>query len=384
MAGHSPTIFISSTFYDLRQVRADLFHFIEDQLGYRALASEHVSFPVDPDIDTIENCRERVQKDADCMVLIVGSRYGSIPAKLSKSVTNLEYEIARAKGIPIYTFIQKEILAILPAWESNPDADFSKIVDSPALFLFINNIRSSGRQWTFPFDTAQDIVNVLRNQFAYLMMSGLELQKRLFDKGNILNDLSGKPLKIAIEQVDGWQGRLFGQAIIDEIHSRRELKREFETGISLGPGENVEASDYNEWTQLRIAEVLRLFSAINRTVDKLLHDAFATDDIDTIIYGARQIGRIYEEAIKWSQRVRRARVPEFFENLTEEISLVTKQLIRQTEDFGPRLVEEIDRILQSDSGEKIVRLTFKIDVENAEQLNSKLKDAYERYENELS
>jgi len=384
MAGHSPTIFISSTFYDLRQVRDDLFHFIVDQLGYRALASEHASFPVDPDIDTIENCRERVQKDADCMVLIVGSRYGSISTKLSKSVTNLEYEVARAKGIPIYAFIQKEILAILPAWESNPDGDFSKIVDSPALFQFINNIRSTGRQWTFPFDTAQDIVNVLRNQFAYLMMSGLELQKRLFAKGNILNDLSGKPLKIAIEQVDGWQGSLFGQAIIDEIHSRRELKRAFEAGISLGPGENVEASDYKEWMQLRLAEVLRLFSAINRTVDKSLNDAFDTDDIDTIIYGARQIGLIYEEAIEWSQRVRRARVPEFFENLTQEVALITMQLIRQTEDIGPRLVEEIDRVLQSDSDEKIVKLTFKIDVENTEQLYSKLKDAIERYEDELS
>jgi len=384
MAGHAPTIFISSTFYDLRQVRADLFHFIEDQLGYRALASEHASFPVDPDIDTIENCRERVQKDADCMVLIVGSRYGSIPTDLSKSVTNIEYEIAHAKGIPIYTFIQKEILAILPAWESNPNADFSTIVDSPALFQFINNIRSSGKQWTFPFDTAQDIVNVLRNQFAYLMMSGLELQKKLFDKGNILDDLSGKLLKIAVDQSDGWQGRLFGQAIIDEIHSRRELKRAFEAGISLGPGENVEVSDYNEWTQLRIAEVLRLFSAISKTVDKSLHDAFDTDNIDIIIYGARQIGRIYEEAIEWSQRVRRARVPEFFENLTEETSLVTKQLIHQAEGFGPLLIEEIDRVLQNDSDEKKVKLTFKIDVENAEQLYIKLNDAIARYKNELS
>lgn len=130
--------------------------------------------------------------------------------------------------------------------------------------------------------------------------------------------------------------------------------------------------------------MLRLFSAINRTVDKSLHDAFETDDIDTIIYGARQIGRIYGEAIEWSQRVRRARVPEIFENLTQEVALVTMQLIRQTEDFGPRLVEEIDCVLQSDSDEKTVKLTFKIDVENAEQLNIKLKDAVARYEDDLS
>ena len=215
------------------------------------------------------------------------------------------------------------------------------------------------------------------------MMSGLELQTRLSGKDNKLHNLNGKLLKIAVEQADGWQGRLFGQAIIDEIASRHELKRAFETGVALGPGENVEASGYNEWVQLRISEVLRLFSAINRTVDKSLHDAFETDDIDTIIYGSRQIGRIYEEAIEWSQRVRRAHVPEIFESLTQEIALVTMQLIRQTEDFGSLLVGEIDRVLQSGADEKTVKLIFKIDVENAEQLNSKLKDAYERYEDEL-
>ena len=64
----APNIMISSTFYDLRQIRADLAEFISDQLGYVPLLSELSSFPVDPDLDTIDNCRARVENNADMFV----------------------------------------------------------------------------------------------------------------------------------------------------------------------------------------------------------------------------------------------------------------------------------------------------------------------------
>ena len=164
MVGRVPTVFISSTFYDLRQVRTDLFHFIETEQGYRTLASEYPSFPVDPDTDAIENCRRRVENDADCFVLIIGSRYGSVPEHSTISVTNIEYQIARLKGIPIYPFVQKEVLSLLPIWEANPTADFSRTVDTPALFTFIQEVRSGVQPWTFPFETAQDIIDLIDGQ----------------------------------------------------------------------------------------------------------------------------------------------------------------------------------------------------------------------------
>ena len=70
-----PCVMVSSTFYDLRQIRDDLRQFIEG-LGYRPLLSEHPSFPIDPDTTTIENCRRRVEQDADILVLVIGGRYG--------------------------------------------------------------------------------------------------------------------------------------------------------------------------------------------------------------------------------------------------------------------------------------------------------------------
>ena len=67
-----PTVMVSSTFYDLKQIRADIGHFLKDDLGYTSLLSELPSFPIDPNKDTIENCRKRVEESADILILIIG------------------------------------------------------------------------------------------------------------------------------------------------------------------------------------------------------------------------------------------------------------------------------------------------------------------------
>jgi hypothetical protein len=148
---------VSSTFYDLRQIRIDLDRFIANELGYIALLSELSSFPVDPDLDTIENCRARVEKDADILVLVIGGRYGSIEDKTEKSITNIEFLAARQKGIPIYAFIEKNILPLLAIWKRNPTGDFTSAVDTPKLFDFVEYVRSQEKVWTFAFETAQTL-----------------------------------------------------------------------------------------------------------------------------------------------------------------------------------------------------------------------------------
>lgn len=113
----SPYVMVSSTFYDLRQVRVNLAQFISNELGYIPLLSELPSFPINPDLNTIENCRARVENNADIFVLVIGGRYGSIDDETEKSITNLEFLAARRKGIPVYAFVERGILAVLPIWK---------------------------------------------------------------------------------------------------------------------------------------------------------------------------------------------------------------------------------------------------------------------------
>ena len=60
-----PSIFVSSTCYDLKQIRQDIREFIEADLGYEAILSEYDSFPIDSDKDTINNCLRVVEQRAD-------------------------------------------------------------------------------------------------------------------------------------------------------------------------------------------------------------------------------------------------------------------------------------------------------------------------------
>lgn len=57
-------------------MRQDLRDFIECDLVYEPILSEYNSFPINPDIDTVENCLRIVEQRADILVLIVGGRYG--------------------------------------------------------------------------------------------------------------------------------------------------------------------------------------------------------------------------------------------------------------------------------------------------------------------
>ena len=55
----------------------------------------------------------------------------------NKSITNLEYYCCRAKGIPIYAFVEKRFLAVLTLWTTNPHADFSTAADDSRGFEFV-------------------------------------------------------------------------------------------------------------------------------------------------------------------------------------------------------------------------------------------------------
>ena len=68
-------IFISSTCYDLSQIRADLKESIIN-MGHNPILSEEHDFPINPNLSNVENCINAVKTEADIFVLIIGNRYG--------------------------------------------------------------------------------------------------------------------------------------------------------------------------------------------------------------------------------------------------------------------------------------------------------------------
>lgn len=64
-----PRIFVSSTFYDLRQVRADLDRFIKD-LGYEPVLNELGNIPYGKDDKLEEYCYKEIS-NVDILVSII-------------------------------------------------------------------------------------------------------------------------------------------------------------------------------------------------------------------------------------------------------------------------------------------------------------------------
>jgi hypothetical protein len=147
-----PGVMVSS-FFDLKQVREDLRRVIEE-LGCRPFIAEHVSFPVTADATAIENCRLRVERDADILVLVLGTRYRSLDPQTLKSITNGEYVAARQKGIPIYACFDKRLASAIPFWKSNPNAALASLLT----ILASSSSPSASRAlmaWKFEFEYAQ-------------------------------------------------------------------------------------------------------------------------------------------------------------------------------------------------------------------------------------
>ena len=385
----TPTVMVSSTFYDLSQVREDLRVFLEDEAGYRPLLSEHPSFPIDPDADTIENCRRRVQQDADILVLVVGGRYGYVDQASDKSVTNLEYLAARTKGIPVYAFVDRSVLSVLPVWKSNPEADFSGTVDSSRLFEFLEQVRSKDRVWTQPFGRAQDIVAALRVQFAHLTSEGLRWERRL--RGTPpreLRGLHGEALRLALEKPDDWEYLLFGRVLCDEIEASGDLLREYRLGILLGPGEQASERDMPRWLGRQFAEIEKTYGAATTLTNVALQEALGQPgqpgDVSELVFVARQFGAVYRHAVEWSQRLRRSYVDERFENLVHEMAKSIDSVIEQVGSFGPELLRQVDEVLANPPGPgdppRQIRITLTFELSNRDRIQEeldRLKEAYE-------
>ncbi|NKE71553.1 DUF4062 domain-containing protein [Candidatus Manganitrophus noduliformans] len=381
-----PNVMVSSTFYDLRQIRTDLAHFIADELGYIPLLSELPSFPIDPDLDTIENCRARVEKDANVFVLIVGGRYGSIDDKTDKSITNLEFLSARQKGIPIYAFVEKSVLAVVPTWKNNRTADFSATVDTRRVFEFIEYVRSQERVWTFPFETAQDIVGTLRRQLAYLFSDSLKTRLRLNGGGlpSYFDALSPKALRIALEKPKGWEYRLFLQSFLDEVERHSDSILEYKSGLTLDPAEYVIAMSAGDWILTRMHELQAFVASANKLLNTYAQESFGkpgeAGDLQRIIWVSRMLGSVLDGMLRWAKRIRCARLDTPFERVGAELSLFVDNLIGQFQTFPRESLSKVEASLSlAESGQtQQVELTMVFTLANLEAFQTALAAASAR------
>ncbi|MHA1756315.1 MAG: DUF4062 domain-containing protein [Promethearchaeota archaeon] len=97
-------IFISSTYEDLKNERAEVIEIIDRLSNHKAVAMEKFFAENHQSKDV---CLKKL-KDCGALVLILGYQYGSINEEENISFTEIEYNFAKELKIPIFVFIKND------------------------------------------------------------------------------------------------------------------------------------------------------------------------------------------------------------------------------------------------------------------------------------
>ncbi len=115
-------VFISSTAYDLLDLRAELALGLSE-LGISPILSDDKlsDFRVEPNANSIETCLTNL-RSCDEVLVLLDRRYGPSLAKAGfddLSATHLEYRTARDKGIPVRFYVRDRTVGEYATWKKN-------------------------------------------------------------------------------------------------------------------------------------------------------------------------------------------------------------------------------------------------------------------------
>lgn len=174
-----PRIFISSTYYDLKSIRADLQRFILG-LGYEPVLHErgHIAYGAE------EKPEEYAYKEieyCDVLVCIIGGKFGTPADRSPYSITQAELKAALKKGKQVYVFVERSVREEYGFFGSNKAVKDVKYraVDNIKIYEFLEEIYAIPQgNPIFSFDTSQDITALLQEQWAGLFQRLLSDQSR--------------------------------------------------------------------------------------------------------------------------------------------------------------------------------------------------------------
>lgn len=183
-----PRVFISSTYYDLKQTREDIAVFLQT-IGYEAIRNEEGNIPYGQSEKLETYCYKEIQT-VDILISIIGGRYGSSSSEGMWSVSNTELKKAIEQNKQVYIFIDKNVLSEYETYLCNKGllGIKFKYVDNPKIYEFIEEIKHlSSNNNIKAFETSNEIQNYLKEQLAGLFQSFLANQSKIKD-----NQLAGR------------------------------------------------------------------------------------------------------------------------------------------------------------------------------------------------
>ena len=183
-----PKIFISSTYYDLKQERSDIADFIKS-LGYEPIMHERAGVTY-TQTETLENdCYNEIQ-NCDILICIIGNHFGSSSADNNNSITMNELKSAMKDRKKIFIFIMKDVYVENVTYLKNKDNNFQPaFADNIKIHEFIAELKSTVKNNPItPFENTSEIIENLKLQFAG-MFQRLLAQEATLSNSKIMHNL---------------------------------------------------------------------------------------------------------------------------------------------------------------------------------------------------
>lgn len=378
-----PRIFVSSTCYDLQEIRFQLRGFIQE-FGYDVAMSEFDDIFYSYDTHVQDSCLEEISK-CQLFLLIVGNNYGShyhqdkLDSPIPDSVTLKEFRKAIEARIPKYIFINKfvdydfnnykrALNRILTKYFSENDVTDDKINETKKnikkdfdlkyhfpfdsykyIFHFLEIIYElKENNARYQFEAFNDIKESLRKQWSGLIYEALvkkenrssalmlPLENKLEKIENLLNRL----LESKVSSMD--DNVTFDLKILDK-EKKNEIFENLKDRISNLMTDILYATDYDSWGMERHIGRQQLSEKITSEMAKAWLDSLTyikktykwSKSIDTSIifkgFPIYRIDQIYSEVD--------------FSTISELESIYTKMSPDEKETLSNTVCQEINRVV---------------------------------------
>lgn len=237
-------IFISSTVYDLIDVRSEVAELLRS-LGLSPILSDDSlsEFAPKHDANSIESCLANIEA-SDAVILILDQRYGPSLKQAGyedKSATHLEYDRAIELGKPVHVFVRDRLEADFSIWKKNKQKSDLKLtwVDQKdfRLFELLSEHRKivegeSNSNWIDFFRSSIDLKKAIQKKFETMMRPQqladaiahnefplFDVQSRTEDTSRVdqIKELTYKCMITNVGGASAFNVQIYWKNIIDEI-----------------------------------------------------------------------------------------------------------------------------------------------------------------------
>ena len=208
-----PRVFVSSTYYDLRQHRNNIAEFIKS-LGYDPIMHERSGVAYTQTNTLEEDCYHELAS-CDIVVCIIGNHFGSKSSESELSITMEELRTAIKSKKKIYVFVSNDVYIENKTYKLNKDnGEFkSAYTDNIKIHEYILELTETVKNHVIvPFDNTDQIISVLRGQFAGLFQNLLARESAMTESKTAYDlQESADSIKTAIKDFEREKEEFFAK-----------------------------------------------------------------------------------------------------------------------------------------------------------------------------